>query len=89
VILPADLDGWGIRPAWHRLANCRGVDPELFFPARGASTGEAKEVCRGCVVRIECLDYAVAANEKQGIWGGLSERERRRVRRARALLQSA
>jgi WhiB family redox-sensing transcriptional regulator len=66
-----------------------GVDPELFFPARGASTGEAKEVCRGCVVRIECLDYAVAANEKQGIWGGTSERERRRVRRARTLVRSA
>ena len=89
MILPVDLDGWGIRPAWHRLANCRGVDPELFFPARGASTAEAKEVCRGCVVRIACLDYAVAANEKQGIWGGMSERERRRVRRARALVQSA
>jgi WhiB family redox-sensing transcriptional regulator len=66
-----------------------GIDPELFFPARGSSTREAKEVCRGCVVRAECLDYAIARVEKWGIWGGLSERERRRVRRARALLQSA
>ncbi len=70
--------------SWQRLANCLGVDPDLFFPERGASTREAKEVCKGCVVRNECLDYALANGEKFGIWGGLSERERRRVRRARA-----
>jgi WhiB family redox-sensing transcriptional regulator len=62
-----------------------GVDPELFFPERGSSTREAKEVCRGCVVRIECLEFAIANSEKFGIWGGMSERERRRVRRARVL----
>lgn len=70
--------------SWQRLANCLGVDPDLFFPERGASTREAKEVCKGCVVRNECLDYALANGEKFGIWGGMSERERRRVRRARA-----
>jgi WhiB family redox-sensing transcriptional regulator len=70
--------------SWQRLANCLGVDPDLFFPERGVSTREAKEVCRGCVVRAECLDYALANGEKFGIWGGLSERERRTVRRARA-----
>lgn len=69
---------------WLGKANCLGVDPELFFPQRGASTREAKEVCRLCVVREACLDYAIANGEKFGIWGGLSERERRRVRRARA-----
>jgi WhiB family redox-sensing transcriptional regulator len=72
-------------PEWKRRANCLGVDPDLFFPERGASTREAKEVCRGCVVREDCLEYALANGEKFGIWGGLSERERRRVRRARAL----
>ena len=66
-------------------ANCLGVDPDLFFPERGASTREAKEVCRGCVVREDCLEFALANGEKFGIWGGLSERERRRIRRARAL----
>ena len=71
--------------AWQSRANCMGVDPELFFPERGASTREAKEVCRGCVVRSECLEYALANGEKFGIWGGLSERERRKVRRSRAL----
>ena len=75
--------------SWHDQANCLGVDPDLFFPERGASTREAKEVCRGCVVRAECLEYALSNGEKFGIWGGMSERERRRLRRARALARRA
>jgi WhiB family redox-sensing transcriptional regulator len=74
---------------WQERANCLGVDPDLFFPERGASTREAKGVCRGCEVRVECLEYALAHGEKFGIWGGLSERERRRVRRQRALERRA
>jgi WhiB family redox-sensing transcriptional regulator len=70
---------------WQEQANCLGVDPDLFFPERGASTREAKSVCRSCEVRGDCLEYALAHGEKFGIWGGLSERERRRVRRQRAL----
>ena len=70
--------------AWQDRANCLGVDPDLFFPERGASTREAKEVCRGCEVRAECLEFALQNGEKFGIWGGLSERERRRIRRQRA-----
>jgi WhiB family redox-sensing transcriptional regulator len=70
---------------WQDDANCLGVDPDLFFPERGASTREAKEVCRGCVVREQCLEFALQNGEKFGIWGGLSERERRRIRRQRAL----
>jgi WhiB family transcriptional regulator, redox-sensing transcriptional regulator len=69
---------------WQDRANCLGVDPDLFFPERGASTREAKEVCRGCVVRAECLEFALQNGERFGIWGGLSERERRRIRRQRA-----
>jgi len=57
-------------------------------PRRGASTREAKEVCRGCVVREDCLEYALANGEKFGIWGGMSERERRRIRRQRALART-
>lgn len=72
---------------WQDFANCLGVDPDLFFPERGASTREAKEVCKGCVVREDCLEYALANGEKFGIWGGLSERERRRIRRQRALVR--
>jgi WhiB family redox-sensing transcriptional regulator len=84
--LPADLTGLRREngtPTWQRAANCLGVDPDLFFPERGGSTREAKEVCRGCVVREECLQYALDNSEKFGIWGGLSERERRRLRRRR------
>jgi WhiB family redox-sensing transcriptional regulator len=72
-------------PDWQSKANCLGVDPDLFFPERGASTKEAKGVCKGCVVREDCLEYALANGEKFGIWGGMSERERRRIRRARAI----
>jgi len=77
----------GAERGWQSRANCMGVDPELFFPERGSSTREAKEVCRGCVVREDCLEFAIANGEKFGIWGGMSERERRRVRRARVLQQ--
>ena len=48
---------------WKARANCMGVDPDLFFPERGMSTREAKEVCRGCVVREDCLEYALANGE--------------------------
>ena len=78
-----DLVSTGDR-SWQSRANCLGVDPDLFFPERGASTKEAKEVCRGCVVRDDCLEYALQNGEKFGIWGGMSERERRRIRRQRA-----
>ena len=71
--------------SWQEYANCLGVDPDLFFPERGASTREAKEVCRGCVVRDDCLEFALINGEKFGIWGGMSERERRRIRRQRAV----
>lgn len=76
---PVDVD-----ETWREHANCLGCDPELFFPERGESTVEAKAVCRSCVVRLECLEFALSIGEKIGIWGGLSERERRRLRRARA-----
>lgn len=69
---------------WQDGANCLGVDPDLFFPERGASTREAKEVCRACVVREQCLEYSLQNGEKFGIWGGLSELERRSIRRQRA-----
>ena len=84
-IIAARRAAGGGERRWQEEANCLGVDPDLFFPERGASTREAKAVCRSCEVRSECLEYALAHGEKFGIWGGLSERERRRVRRQRAL----
>lgn len=74
---------------WQSQANCLGVDPDLFFPERGASTAEAKAVCAGCVVREQCLEYALANGEKFGIWGGTSERERRVIRRERSKKRAA
>ncbi len=71
--------------AWQDLANCRGADPDLFFPERGASTRTAKGICRECSVRNECLEFAIVSSEKFGIWGGMSERERRKIRRQRAV----
>ena len=68
------------RPAWHADAACNGVDPDLFFPARGVDVTSAVRVCNECPVRAECLAYALAAGEKHGVWGGLSERQRRRIR---------
>lgn len=71
--------------AWQDGANCRGANADLFFPERGASTRSAKAICRECQVRAECLEFAIVTGEKFGIWGGMSERERRRVRRDRQI----
>ena len=72
--------------AWQDRANCSGADPDLFFPERGASTRTAKSICRECSVRPECLEFAIVHSEKFGVWGGLSERERRKIRRERAAI---
>lgn len=66
---------------WQERALCAQTDPEAFFPEKGGSTREAKRICLGCEVRAECLEYALAHDERFGIWGGLSERERRRLKR--------
>jgi WhiB family transcriptional regulator, redox-sensing transcriptional regulator len=71
---------------WMDRALCAETDPEAFFPEKGGSTRDAKLVCRSCEVRAECLEYALANDERFGIWGGLSERERRRLRAQRRTL---
>ena len=76
------LEDTGEEPDWQERALCAQTDPEAFFPEKGGSTREAKRICSGCEVRAECLEYALAHDERFGIWGGLSERERRRLRRA-------
>jgi WhiB family redox-sensing transcriptional regulator len=70
------------RPRWQLHAACRGLDPERFFPERGDSLAPARSVCATCPVRVPCGEYG--AGEKVGIWGGLSERERRQRRRRAA-----
>ncbi len=66
---------------WQERALCAQTDPEAFFPEKGGSTREAKRVCVSCEVRVECLEYALEQDERFGIWGGLSERERRRLKK--------
>lgn len=67
---------------WQEEALCAQTDPEAFFPEKGGSTREAKRVCNKCEVRGDCLSYSLTHEERFGIWGGLSERERRRLRRS-------
>ncbi len=82
-LVPDTFDA-GLEPGdsqWQERALCAQTDPEAFFPEKGGSTREAKRICLGCEVRDACLEYALANDERFGIWGGLSERERRRLKR--------
>ena len=79
--LPGESDDYEGELGWQADALCAQTDPEAFFPEKGGSTRDAKKVCAGCAVRVQCLDYALANDERFGIWGGLSERERRRLRK--------
>jgi WhiB family redox-sensing transcriptional regulator len=67
--------------SWQERSLCAQTDPEAFFPEKGGSTREAKRVCLSCEVQSDCLEYALENDERFGIWGGLSERERRRLKR--------
>jgi WhiB family transcriptional regulator, redox-sensing transcriptional regulator len=62
-------------------ALCKGQDPSLWFPLRGGSMDPAKAVCRDCPARVGCLDWAVQADERAGVWGGISPDERAQLRR--------
>jgi len=79
------LQAEGVDMAWQDFANCRGANPDLFFPERGASTRTAKQICRECGVQDACLEFAIVSSEKFGIWGAMSERERRKIRRERQI----
>ena len=76
------------RPDWRDQAACRDADPELFFPdgdirSARAQVKTAKLICRGCPVSATCLSLALASGQQAGIWGGLTEDERRRLHRGR------
>ncbi|MBN9169698.1 MAG: WhiB family transcriptional regulator [Microbacterium sp.] len=88
---PVDLGVPGVRRpleadqdhalAWQTDALCAQTDPEAFFPEKGGSTRDAKRICTTCDVRAQCLEYALQNDERFCIWGGLSERERRKLKR--------
>ncbi|MBA3267743.1 MAG: WhiB family transcriptional regulator [Acidimicrobiia bacterium] len=69
---------------WREEAACRSADTAVFFPATDDEAAEAKAICATCPVREPCLMFALANREEQGVWGGLTETERRRARRRRA-----
>lgn len=71
------------RPNWADEAACKGMDPKIFFPERGASVEPARKVCASCPVRVTCAQYAIDNADRYGIWGGLSEKKRRKIRMGR------
>ncbi|HEX9993804.1 MAG TPA: WhiB family transcriptional regulator [Acidimicrobiales bacterium] len=68
---------------WRDAAACRGLDPEIFYPVSDEEADQAKSVCSGCAVRQACLEHALGARERDGVWGGATEKERRRIIRQR------
>jgi WhiB family redox-sensing transcriptional regulator len=69
--------------SWRNRAACRGVDPDIFFPISDEDALQAKAICAECPVREACLEWALATRERDGVWGGATERERRRMIRQR------
>jgi WhiB family redox-sensing transcriptional regulator len=74
-----------MKPTWRSKAACAGLAPEIFYPSseEEVDAEPAKVVCAGCSVREACLEFALAVREKDGVWGGATERERRRIIRQR------
>jgi WhiB family redox-sensing transcriptional regulator len=74
--------------AWRRHAACRGLDPEIFYPETDEDIDDAKAVCGACAVQETCLEFALQGREKEGVWGGATEKERRRILRQRRRVAS-
>jgi len=75
--------------SWKAEAACKDLDVDIFFPVSESDSARAKVVCATCPVRQECLDYAIVTRQEDGVWGGLTESERRRERRRRATRRAA
>jgi WhiB family redox-sensing transcriptional regulator len=69
--------------SWRNRGACRGLDPGVFYPVTEDEAVEAKSICHACGVRDQCLDYALENREHEGVWGGATEKERRRMIRQR------
>ncbi len=68
---------------WRQHSACKGVDPDIFYPVSDEEAEVAKAVCAQCPVRQPCLEYALGTRERDGVWGGATEKERRRILRQR------
>lgn len=73
----------GLETGWRQRGACNGLDPTIFFPDSDEATEEAKSICALCPVRLSCLEHALASRERDGVWGGTTEKERRRIIRQR------
>jgi len=78
------IEDWLTPPEWHNQAACTFIGGDEWFPEKGGTTREAKKVCATCPVQNECLQYALDHDERYGVWGGLSERDRRKLQRSAA-----
>lgn len=72
-----------MNPSWRQRGACRGLDPDIFYPLSDEEAGAAKAVCAQCPVQKLCLEFALDTREAEGIWGGTTSRERRRLLRQR------
>ncbi|WP_436231447.1 WhiB family transcriptional regulator [Arcanobacterium phocae] len=85
--------GYGTQAAedlsWMEEALCAQTDPDIFYPEKGGSTAPATSVCASCSVRAECLEYAVTNDIRHGIWGGISDNDRKRIARERKAVQGS
>jgi WhiB family redox-sensing transcriptional regulator len=79
------IDGGGMDTAWMSDSKCRELPPETFFPSDGVGVEIARRICADCPVKGPCLEYALYNRIEHGVWGGASERERRRIARRRRL----
>lgn len=79
----ADQEGEPVDIPWMEEGNCKDSAPEVFFPSDGAGVVVAQRICRGCPVQQTCLEYALANGIDHGVWGGTSERQRRRMMKKR------
>ncbi len=68
---------------WRQRGACKGLDPDIFYPSSDEEAEEAKGICASCPVQQVCLEHALTHRERDGVWGGLTERERRRTLRQR------
>ena len=75
--------GLALSTAFMESGACKDMDPGIFYPEKGESTKNAKQICHVCPVKNQCLEYALANNERYGIWGGVSERRRREIQKMR------
>jgi len=74
---------WGAANEWREEAACTGMDTDIFFPLQGKSTVQARKICGRCLVRADCLNYAITTNQLRGMWGGMLRRDRYQVKKMR------